>query len=309
MELVDAHDHLQDGRFAGKQDDLVAAAVRAGVVRLVVNGTGEADWLDVADLASRHPQVIPSFGCHPWYLARRTPDWRGRLERFIDSTPGSAVGEIGLDRWMLENPDRWRARMARAAVIPAAGAVLTADAALSSADACLPTVVPEIPPSMEVQEDAFVGQLRLAAERDVPASIHCLDAWGRMLELLRENPRPTRGFLLHSYGGPSGMVAPLAKLGARFGFPGRFLHERKARQREVFREVLPDRLLIETDAPDQSLPDALTTHPLTDPADGKALNHPANLAAVYRGYADFAGEPVERLAARVRRNFTELFGV
>jgi len=289
MELVDAHDHLQDGRFAGKQDDLVAAAVRTGVVRLVVNGTGEADWPEVADLARRHPQVVPSFGGHPWYLGRRTPDWRRSLERFIDTTPGSAVGEIGLDRWMLENPDRWRARMARTAA--------------------LPTVVTEVPPSMIDQEEAFVWQLRLAAARDIPASLHCLDAWGRMIELLRDYPLPARGFLLHSYSGPAEMVAPLAELGARFGFPGYFLHERKARQREVFREVPPDRLLIETDAPDQSLPSALTTHPSIDAADGKALNHPANLAAVYRGYADFTGEPVERLAARVRRNFTELFGV
>ena len=289
MELVDAHDHLQDARFAGKQDELVAAAVRTGVVRLVVNGTGEADWQDVADLARRHPQVIPSFGCHPWYLGRRTADWRGRLQRFLDTTPGSAVGEIGLDRWMLGNPDRWRARMART------GGLLM--------------VAKEMPPSMTEQEEAFVWQLRLAAERDVPASIHCLDAWGRMVELLRENPLPARGFLLHSYGGPAELVAPLAELGARFGFPGHFLHERKARQREVFRAVPADRLLIETDAPDQSLPDASTTHPLTDPADGKPVNHPANLAAVYRGYAGSTGEPVERLAARVRRNFMELFGV
>ena len=309
MELVDAHDHLQDGRFAGMQDDLVAAAVRTGVVRLVVNGTGEADWPEVADLARRHPQVVPSFGGHPWYLGRRTPDWRRSLERFIDTTPGSAVGEIGLDRWMLENPDRWRARMARTAGIPAARTVVTEDVAHCFVDAGLPTVVPDIPPSMIDQEEAFVWQLRLAAARDFPASIHCLDAWGRMIELLRDHPRPTRGFLLHSYGGPAEMVAPLAKLGARFGFPGYFLHERKARQREVFREVPPDSLLIETDAPDQSLPQALTTHPLIDPADGKGVNHPANLAAVYRGYADFTNEPVERLAARVRRNFTELFGV
>lgn len=288
MELVDAHDHLQDGRFAGKQDELVADAVRTGVVRLVVNGTVEADWPEVADLARRHPQVVPSFGCHPWHLGRRTPDWRGRLERFIDATPGSAVGEIGLDRWMLENPDRWRARMARTAGIPVAAT--------------------EMPPSMTDQEEVFVWQLRLAAARDVPASIHCLDAWGRMFELLRDGPRPARGFLLHSYGGPAEMVGPLAGLGARFGFPGYFLHERKARQREVFRAVPPDRLLIETDAPDQSLPDASVTHPLADPVDGEAVNHPANLAAVYRGFAGFTGEPVERLAARVRRNFMELFG-
>ena len=60
----------------------------------------------------------------------------------------------------------------------------------------------------EGQEDVFVTQLRIAAERNLPASIHCLKAWGRILELLQEGPVPERGFLLHSYGGPTEMVQP-----------------------------------------------------------------------------------------------------
>jgi len=69
------------------------------------------------------------------------------------------------------------------------------------------------------QEDVFVWQLRLAAERDLPASLHCLQAWGRLLELLQTSPRPQRGSCWHSYGGPREMVAPLAKLGAHFSIP------------------------------------------------------------------------------------------
>ena len=45
----------------------------------------------------------------------------------------------------------------------------------------------------EDQEDVFVWQLRLAAERDLPVSIHCLQAWGRLHELLRDNPLPSAG--------------------------------------------------------------------------------------------------------------------
>jgi TatD DNase family protein len=136
-----------------------------------------------------------------------------------------------------------------------------------------------------------------------------------MHELLRAGPRPARGFLLHSYGGPAEMVAPLAKLGAYFSFPGYFLHERKARQRETFRHVPLDRLLIETDAPDQLPPEARNGecgtrsefHPLTDPSTGKPINHPANLAWVYEGLAEFLGEAPETLAARVEENFRRLF--
>ena len=284
MRLCDAHNHLQDDRFAGREELLLAEAAQAGIARMVVNGSGEADWPQVAALADLHPaMVVPAFGCHPWYLGERTPDWYAALVRRLDLTPGAVIGEIGLDRWMLENPDRWRAYLG-----PAGAAA--------------------VPPTMAEQEAAFTAQLRLAAERNLPASIHCLRAFGRLRELLAANPRPARGFLLHSYGGPAELVAPFAKLGAYFSFPGYFAHERKARQREVFRAVPPDRLLLETDAPDQLPPDALNRHPLTDPATGQPLNHPANLAAIYRHLADFLGEPVEALATRVGRNFVRLFG-
>ena len=164
---------------------------------------------------------------------------------------------------------------------------------------------PELP--YEGQEEVFVWQLRLAAERNVAASIHCLQAWGRMHELLRATPRPARGFLLHSYGGPKEMVAPLAKLGAYFSFPGYFMHERKARQREAFAAVPLNRLLIETDAPDQLLPASANQFPFHD-AGGKMLNHPANLRALYEFVARDRGLTLEALAAQVEDNFSRLFG-
>jgi len=264
VRLYDAHNHLQDDRFGGTQAELLAACVRHGVVRMVVNGSCEGDWPQVLALARAYAPVIPSFGYHPWYGHERSPDWLTSLTHFLDEVP-SAVGEIGLDRWK-------------------------------------PGLV------YEGQEEVFVTQLRVAAERGLPVSIHCLQAWGRLLELLRLNPRPGCGFLLHSYGGPREMVAPFAQLGAYFSFPGYYLHERKARQREVFRHVPPDRLLLETDAPDQLLPDSLNPRPLADAHTAKPINHPANLTAVYQGVAALLEEPVEKLADRVEENFLRLFG-
>ena len=102
------------------------------------------------------------------------------------------------------------------------------------------------------------------------------------------------------------MIPAFAKLGAYFSFPGYFLHERKLRQRETFKQVPANRLLVETDAPDQLLPAEKILHPLAG-ADGKPLNHPANLVAVYSGLAEFLGEKVESLAARVEENFLCVF--
>jgi len=159
----------------------------------------------------------------------------------------------------------------------------------------------------EGQEDVFVAHLRLAAERNLPVSIHCLQAWGRLLELLQAGPLPRRGFLLHSYGGPAELVPPLAKLGAYFSFPGYYAQESKARQRDTFRQIPLDRLLIETDAPDQRPPDALIRFPLTDTVTGQPLNHPANLGAIYDYAAELRGLPPATFAAQVEQNFLRLF--
>jgi TatD DNase family protein len=263
VRLYDAHNHLQDERFTRELNVIINEAERTGVVRMVVNGACEEDWPQVRQLAGQFPQVLPSFGYHPWYLHERTANWQQRLVEFLDNTPSAVVGEIGLDRW---KPD-----------LPYSG-----------------------------QEEAFVWQLELAAERNVAASIHCLQAWGRMHQLLRDTPRPARGFLLHSYGGSKELVAPLAKLGAYFSFPGYFIHERKTRQREAFAVVPPDRLLIETDAPDQLLPESAIRFPCHDVA-GKPLNHPANLRAIYEFMAQQRGASMESFTAQIEENFRRLF--
>lgn len=153
------------------------------------------------------------------------------------------------------------------------------------------------------QEEVFRKQLALAASLNRAVSIHCLRAWGRLLELLSTEERPRVGFLLHSYGGPAEMVPQFAKLGAYFSFSGYFAHSRKARQREAFREAPLDRLLLETDAPDMLLPAERQEFTL-----GEGLNHPANIRAVYAFAAELFDLPIEKLAAQVEANFQRLFG-
>ena len=264
MNFYDAHNHLQDDRFAGGQDGLLREAAQAGVVRMVVNGSGVDDWPAVAALAARSALVQASYGVHPWYHHQQPPGWREDLVARLVGDPAAAVGEIGLDRWKGDLP-------------------------------------------YEGQEEVFLDQWSMARAFNRPASIHCLKAWGRLLDLLREHPGPACGFVLHSYGGPAEMVAELAGLGAYFSFPGYFAHARKEKQRATFLLVPPDRLLVETDAPDQLLPDERNRFPRQDAA-GRPINHPANLPAVYAALAETRGISIETLASQVERNFLSLFG-
>jgi len=157
------------------------------------------------------------------------------------------------------------------------------------------------------QAEVFAAQLALAAELDRPATIHCIQAWGALGETLRTHARPACGFLIHAYGGSLEMMREFTALGGYFSFNAYFLHERKAAQREVFRQVPLDRLLVETDAPAMPPPEERNLHPLRA-TDGEAINHPANLALAYSALAELRGMSIEMLATTVAENFGRLFG-
>lgn len=159
---------------------------------------------------------------------------------------------------------------------------------------------------IEAQVEAFRFQYRLARERQLPISIHCLRAWGLLRDLLEEEGASERGFLLHSYGGPAEMVDAFAALGARFSFSGYFARESKSKKRAAFERVPLERLLIETDAPDMLGPDALLEERLRD-QEGRPISSPLNLARIYEYVAEMRGMSLNDLAAVARENFEDLF--
>ncbi|MBK1830473.1 TatD family hydrolase [Verrucomicrobiaceae bacterium R5-34] len=134
---------------------------------------------------------------------------------------------------------------------------------------------------LDLQTETFTAQLEIAAERNLPLSIHCLKSWGPLIKILESIRLPERGFLLHSYGGSAELVPRLAALGSYFSFSGYFLQERKAKVLNAFRSVPSNRLLMETDAPDMLPPEHIITHPL--PHD---LNHPANLVSITKAASE-----------------------
>ncbi len=157
------------------------------------------------------------------------------------------------------------------------------------------------------QQDIFASQLRLAAERSLPVSIHCVQAWGALLDALTTTAPPDCGFLLHSYSGSPELAARLAPLGAYFSFSARSLHQPAGKLATLLRAIPPERILVETDAPDLPPPASLTRHPLSSP-DGTPLNHPANLPAIADALAEAAGIPDEQFRALASENFHRFLG-
>ena len=156
---------------------------------------------------------------------------------------------------------------------------------------------------IDAQREAFEWQFRIAAERNLPTSIHCLKAHEPILRSLREASIPDRGFKLHAYNGPPETMKPLLEMGAYFSFNAGQLKPNAKNVYELIRLVPDERLLIETDAPNFQLRSELREFALDDPE----LCHPANLRAGYRAIAKERGLSMDELAEQVAGNFRRYF--
>jgi TatD DNase family protein len=90
--LIDSHTHLD--ACAPPDQELVGAATRAGVVRMLTVGTDPDSCAAALRAAERFPEVYAAIGCHPNVAAQLDPE----LLRELGAHPRCvAIGETGLD--------------------------------------------------------------------------------------------------------------------------------------------------------------------------------------------------------------------
>lgn len=97
MIFVDTHCHLQDTRFDGELEAVIAAARERGVLRMVVCGYDERSNADALEMAGAHDAVVPAVGFHPHEAKTVTGDMLDALRALAAREEVAAVGEIGLD--------------------------------------------------------------------------------------------------------------------------------------------------------------------------------------------------------------------
>ena len=276
--LYDAHQHFHFEQLAPHRATIDADLRALGLQRAVVNGTNEEEWPIVAGLAREYPWILPSFGVHPWDCGNRSATWHTALLAQLESNPTAGIGEIGLDRWIIDGMRPDDPRLAGLRVAP-----------------------------LEEQMEVLSAQLALAAQLHRPPSIHCVQAFGALLDVLKATALPTRGFLLHGYGGPAEMIPELVKFGAYFSFNIEMLSPRLVGRSDNFKTIPADRLIVETDAPTKlPAPDRIRFS-LPPGPDGTPVNHPGNLVVAYEALAELRGQPLTALALQVERNFRLLF--
>jgi TatD DNase family protein len=153
----------------------------------------------------------------------------------------------------------------------------------------------------DAQERAFVAQLDLAVDVQLPVFLHQREAHARFLELLEPRRDALAGGVAHCFTGGRSELDDYLALGLYIGITGWLCDEQRGQAlREAVVNIPHDRLLIETDAP-YLLPKDLAKKPR-----GRR-NEPAFLPHILNRIAELRGEPASDLARATRENAERLF--
>lgn len=259
--LVDSHCHLDASGFDPDRDAIVARARAAGVARQIVPATDAAGWPKLREVCTGDPGLFPAYGLHPMFLARHRPRDLDALRGWIERERPVAIGECGLD-YYVEELDR------------------------------------------EAQQTYFEGQLQLARDFDLPVIVHARRAVDAVIAAIRKigadgdgTKNALRG-VVHSFSGSRQQAEQLWQAGFMLGLGGPVTYERATRLRKLAATMPLERLLLETDAPDQ--PDAGIRG---------QRNEPARLATICEAIAGLRGIGKTELAAATTANAERLFGL
>lgn len=103
-------------------------------------------------------------------------------------------------------------------------------------------------PSKEIQREAFIYQLNLAKQYDLPVIIHSRDAAEETFEILKEYAPPKKG-VIHCYSGSPEMAVEYTKRGWYIGVGGVVTFKNGRKLKETVQVIPLDKIVLETDCP------------------------------------------------------------
>lgn len=149
----------------------------------------------------------------------------------------------------------------------------------------------------ELQQKAFIEQIKLANELDLPIVIHTREAVSDTLEILKQNEVKNKG-VFHCCPLNRELVKEALKLGFYISFAGPVTFKNSKNADEIIQMVPKDKILIETDSPYLS----------PEPLRGRR-NDSSNVKYVAQKIADVKGMQLEEVAEITYENTKRIFRI
>ncbi|MFO0644876.1 MAG: TatD family hydrolase [Polyangiales bacterium] len=261
--LFDSHCHLDAPEFDDDREAVWARALSAGVCGALVPAVEPASWEKTLATARDGARTV-ALGIHPHYLAN------------LDAP--------SLDAAMASLADRIRSAGACVVAVGECGLDGSTDALRATLDR---------------QRAVFAAHVEVARTLALPLVVHVYKAHGEALAAMRAVKLPANPGVIHSYSGSAELAREYLAMGWHLAMGGAVTRPNARRPVEATRAVPRERLLIETDAPDQTP---------TGAPEGVRRCEPAHLAIIAKKIAEVRGESRDDVGAYTRENASRLFG-
>ena len=154
-------------------------------------------------------------------------------------------------------------------------------------------------PPKEKQIEVFEKQIKLAHLLKLPIVIHCREAYGDCLDVLKKNKQYLNcGGTLHCYSGSSEMAKELVKMGLHISIGGVSTFKNAEKIKEAVASTPLERILLETDCP------YLAPHPYR----GKR-NEPSLIPIIAENLANLKEISEKEVAEQTTENARRLFNI
>lgn len=149
----------------------------------------------------------------------------------------------------------------------------------------------------DLQKRIFVEQIELANKLDLPIVVHCRDAIGDTLQILKEYT-PKCESLMHCYSGSIESAKEFVKLGFSFSFGGVVTFKNAKNVQEVLKNIPIERIMLETDCPYMS----------PEPFRGK-INEPKNISIIAEKIAELKNLKISEIEEKTTKNSEKMFKI
>lgn len=148
------------------------------------------------------------------------------------------------------------------------------------------------------QIETFESQINLAIKHNLPIVVHCREAYGDCLEVLKRFAPLKIGVVFHCYSGSLEFARELLKLGVKFSFTGSVTFNNAKNIQEVAKNLPINSFFFETDSPY-----------LTPTPHRGERNSPKNVFEVAKFVANLRGMDVNELIKITDQNAKNFFKI
>ena len=148
------------------------------------------------------------------------------------------------------------------------------------------------------QIETFESQINLAIKHNLPIVVHCREAYGDCLEVLKRFAPLKIGVVFHCYSGSLEFARELLKLGVKFSFTGSVTFNNTKNIQEVAKNLPINSFFFETDSPY-----------LTPTPHRGERNTPKNVFEVAKFVANLRGMNVNELIKITDQNAKNFFKI